>query len=530
MKGEDVESLAREYEISKGHLYRLTADQRSRRRRSDHGRRKVPVTPAQLEQLCALVYGLNFDPRRAIENAEENGIIQRDVVSASWFADHLRNKLHLTRRQSRKSGPRVARRFERQHPQQMHQADATRAGCFYIDASGDICYDPRRPWKWKAKERGRTPLHIFGLIDDCSRVLYLRGYDGETVLNWFDFFLRAWSVKDDHARFPFWGMPSLLYMDNTSAVRQSYAGQRIFVEGLVDVKLITHVPECAWSKGKIERAFRTFQDEEPATRIEKFSSFDDLNLWLDRVALHLNNRQHSAHGMAPFARWTSGVDAASLREPPDYDTWQRWLLREAEVVISRELRIRFDGEEVELPRTPTFIGMVGRRVRVLYERGTESDLIIVDRGCEYVAQRLRPGAAAWVDQQADTRTEGEKMRERVADIDLSKLDLQKRLDRGVRADWDVPTRGRKFEATGDIAAALRAAPITRSQFIEKCRTAGLFGEELSDADARFVDSVMTEHQVLTAEDADGIIQKRKTKAAVPGPVVADAGCQRAAAG
>lgn len=504
--------------VSTGHIYRVTRPMRladgSARTNGRRGSKPAAdrLDAEVLRELFALIYHRNRTAEQAVADLVANGrIAAADAPHPGTVSRWLR-AMNLTRAQAngRRRGPRVTGRFERATANSLHQFDATRMALFHIDARGDIFYEPDTPAKRARRDAGKTPVIVFGLIDDHSRACYLRAYDGETVPNWFSFLHHAWSRKSRPDQFPFWGLPGEGYTDNASAVSQSYAGRRIFHSGLLGTRLITHVPYQAWSKGKVERLMRKINVEETGLRRAQFEGFDDLNLWLEKVARFFNCRRHGTTGEMPFARWLRSVETAevTLREPPDWETWSRWLLREFSATVSAHCEVRCDGEVLRLPQVPPFKDMAGRRVTVLMRPRCEDDWILIDGDVEWSLPRTPARLAEWLNQYRDRRTTGEIVRDGTADVPLDHIDHAARLDAGLLEGFDAPTSGAPFRlpaaaaAQAALSAALAAEPLSRRQVIARLRTASIVGDPLSDGDAALVDRVMSGGASIEAGDLD----------------------------
>lgn len=473
---------------------------------------------AALSQLMHLIYHVGRTSAQAVEDLVANQAIAPADAPHPNTVDRWMREMGLTRRAARapKRGPRVTEGFQAPAANVLHQFDATRMAIYYIDVRGDIFYEPDDPKKAKRRDAGKTPVNVFALIDDYSRCCYLRAYDGETIPNWFDFLHRAWSLKSEPSAFPFWGLPARGYTDNASAISQSFAGRRIFHSGLLGVKLSTHVPGQAWSKGKVERLMRSVNTEETGLRRDQFEGFDDLNLWLERVARYLNSRVHGTTRERPFNRWCASMEAqrregGQLREPPDWATWQRWLLREAEVTINTYFQVSLGGERVQLPRVAPFLDMAGRKVTVLFRPDCEDDFVLIAGDAEWSLPRTAAGLKAWINRYADRRTSGEIVRDGTRDVDVSALDLSKRLELHTLDGYDAPTSGEPYRLPADLAAqralaeAAAVEQLTRRQVIGRLREAGLVGEPLTDGDVRLVDRLVGDAELLDSRDLESAI-------------------------
>lgn len=503
-----VADLARAYGVTARTVYRVRDEAGlgavaagDRRRRRDSGTRRQEMAPAAWQTLLRLVIDLGYSPREALRVMTGNGLIERGAVSERWVNRQLKS-INMTRRQAARTGPQIFVRRERSGPNIEHQADATPAASIYIDARGDICYEPHDPLKKERQHQGKTRVHIFNLVDAYSRVTLLRAYDGETQENWSEFLYWCWSPKplSQRGAMPFCGMPSILRADNGSGLTAHTTCRSLRELG---VKSIPHPAGQAWKKGKTERALQSFQQLcEPATQLRKFSSFDELNLWLYEASIYLSHRTHGTTGKAPMALW-SGIAADELREPPPRDEWDRLWLQEEEVLVRPTMTIKFGhgrwAEEVQLPlEHPVLSRYVGKRVTVLYGRG-RSDPIIVRchalaglAATETVVQRVAPGAMPPSQLNTNLVAYGEAMlreaREAVPMDALKQLDPTAHWRDNVRTDWSVPVAGHRVRIA-DPSTLFRPEPVGLVRAIQIGQAAGIFAMPPSSADEAFLDAL-----------------------------------------
>jgi len=452
-RGAKPPELAEKWGLSVRTIYTILRGQcvQPRRQRRDAGKRRCKLESHLWCELLSLILRDDYAPEIALEIMEANGRLAAGQVTASWVNSQLR-QLGITRRRAGRNGPtgpRVFVRRESTRPNARHQVDATPAASIYIDTSEDVTYEPRSRLLKDRHLRGKTPVSIFGLVDEYSRCIYLRAYPTETWESWHDFLFRAWSEKENPHDFPFCGLPAVLRPDKGSGLT-NHAARRAMSE--LGIKVIAHEAGEPWKKGKIEAALRRYQRLcEPATHELKFASFAELNLFLERAARWMNSRVHSATGAAPFGLWLSIRDE-DLWHPPTWDQWQRLCYRQEEVRVREDLVIVFgpstDREEVELPYDPAITPYVGKRITVLYAPGAEDPVLLrlpalsaLDLpGREMPVPRVRPGARAPSQADSNRVTPGQLVALQGVRTDTSHLSRTAHMDSLDRV-WAVPTGG-----------------------------------------------------------------------------------------
>ena len=199
---------------------------------------------------------------------------------------------------------------------------------------------------------GKTLLtRLFGLLDDCSRLVPHAQYYGEEKLPCFlDTFRQGIAQR---------GFPDKLYTDQGKV----FTSQHLHIVcANMGIRLIHAKPYHAWSKGKLERFFRTLQEDFQARLVfAPVHSLDQLNQrfwqWLERED---HQRPHSSlGGQSPAQRFAQR--ALGLRTPsPDTD-WQRLFLTRAQRRVRLDATISLEGQLWEVP-----VHLRGRLVQLRY--------------------------------------------------------------------------------------------------------------------------------------------------------------------
>lgn len=203
----------------------------------------------------------------------------------------------------------------------------------------------------------RTPAssviqtRLFAILDDCTRLCPHGQYYAEQNTGCFlDVLRQAVSRR---------GLPDKLYSDND----RIYTGHhtRIVCANL-DIRLIHARPYAAWSKGKIERFFRTVQEEfQQQLVFAPVHSLEELNTrfwqWLEGV---YHQRVHHSLGMSPAECFSQR--AASLRPAPTPEELQRLLLHRLTRRVRKDATISLDGRHWEVP-----VSLRGQMVELHYD-------------------------------------------------------------------------------------------------------------------------------------------------------------------
>ena len=193
---------------------------------------------------------------------------------------------------------------------------------------------------------------LFGLLDDCSRLVpHAQYYDNEKLASLLDCLKEAFGRR---------GLPEKLYTDQGKIF--TCAHLQVVCANL-KIKLIHARPYGAWSRGKIERFFRTLQgDFQSRLRSQPVHDLEALNArfwqWLEN---EYHRRAHSdLEGQYPAERFAQ--KATALRQLPSDTDWQRLFLARATRRVRLDATVSLDGTLWEVP-----VQLRGRRVQLRYE-------------------------------------------------------------------------------------------------------------------------------------------------------------------
>ena len=180
---------------------------------------------------------------------------------------------------------------------------------------------------------------LFALLDDCSRLVPHAQYYPSEKLCWFLDCLRQGLARR--------GFPDKLYTDR-GKIFTSHHLQIVCAN--LGVRLCHAKPYAAWSKGKMERWFRTLQmDFEARLVIEPVHSLEALNARLWRwIEAEYHQRLHSAlGGQTPAERFAQR--ALHLRTADPQTDWEALFLSRAQRRVRLDATFSLGGRLWEAP-------------------------------------------------------------------------------------------------------------------------------------------------------------------------------------
>jgi putative transposase len=293
------------------------------RPRRDRGQSRL-LEPEQVEQLLALRReNPSLTLNALASELERRGVLAEGAYSMSTL--HRRVKEAGLDRASLKygmglpgSGPQKA--FELPLPNMLWMADCMHGA-------------PIRTGE------GSMKPYLFALIDDCTRLcVHAQYYDGERLAGFLDCLRKAVEAR---------GLPMKLYTDNGAAFKSQQLG---LVCANLGVSLLHCKPYHSWSKGKIERFFRTVQTQfEPKLVFEPVGSLEQLNRrfwkWLEE---EYHQREHSMlDGESPaqrFQRLGQGLRVLCGEEP-----LERWFGMRIKRRVRKDATFSLEGRYWEVP-------------------------------------------------------------------------------------------------------------------------------------------------------------------------------------
>jgi putative transposase len=180
---------------------------------------------------------------------------------------------------------------------------------------------------------------LFGLLDDCSRLVpHAQYYDSEKLCWFLDCFRQGLARR---------GFPEKLYTDQ-GKIFTSHHLQIVCAN--LEVRLCHARPYAAWSKGKQERWFRTLQmDFEARLVIDPVHSLEELNARLWRwIESEYHQRAHSAlEGQTPAERFAQR--AVHLRLADAQTDWEALFLSRVQRRVRLDATFSLEGQLWEAP-------------------------------------------------------------------------------------------------------------------------------------------------------------------------------------
>lgn len=208
--------------------------------------------------------------------------------------------------------------------------------------------------------------YLFGFIDDCSRLVpHAQYYPEQNLRALLDCLKCACQRR---------GVPEKLYTDNGKIFLSKHF--KIVCANL-GIRLIHAKPYAAWSKGKIERFFRTVQEQfEALLALEPVHCLQELNkrffAWLES---DYHRRAHGAlHGESPAERFAQKI--LSVRTLPDNAASlflarvQRRVRTDATITVDGmlfEVPVHLKGCQVEVHYDPFAMDGPGCTVEIWYQ-------------------------------------------------------------------------------------------------------------------------------------------------------------------
>lgn len=212
---------------------------------------------------------------------------------------------------------------------------------------------------------------LFALIDDCSRLCPAAAYYASESLDCLLDLLRQ-GVQSR-------GIPLKLYSDNGKVFT---SGHLKVVCANLDIQLLHARPYHSWSKGKIERFFKSVQEDfQQRLAFEPVSDLGELNQRLDHwIEEDYHQRRHSAlEGSSPAERFRRRC--GNLRTPPE--DLDRLFRHQVTRRVRRDATFSLDGNLWEV--SPS---LRGEKIEVHYDPFNTGDIEVYVRG--NYCQKARP--------------------------------------------------------------------------------------------------------------------------------------------
>lgn len=294
-----------------------------RKPRQDKGRRKALSPEACQALLEARRQYPQIKTKVLVRQLLEKGTLQAGAFSLPsvyrLFAEHHLDARSLRHPLLAPSGPTKA--FECPLANELWMADLMFGPTLRL-ASGQVVH-----------------TRLFALLDDCSRLVpHAQYYDSEKLCGFLDCFRQALARR---------GIPEKLYTDQGKIFLSSHLQ---VVCANLQVRLCHAKPYAAWSKGKLERWFRTLQqDFEACLVLDPVHSLEELNTRLWRwVEREYHQRPHSGlGGQTPAERFAERAPHLRMADPQT--DWEALFLAQAERRVRLDATFSLEGQLWEVP-------------------------------------------------------------------------------------------------------------------------------------------------------------------------------------
>jgi hypothetical protein len=172
------------------------------------------------------------------------------------------------------------------------------------------------------------------------------------------------SLKQKHL--PLQGIPLMIYLDN-GPVAKSLVFKRVCDQ--LGVEIRTHMPAgsdgrrtTARSKGKVERAFNTVQNQlETLYHFHKPSSLEEANTWLWNYLEHYNNLPHRREKHSRLVDWHQHLPPEGYRQMCSWEKFCQMAREPDERKVASDACITLEGVRYQLTGE-----MAGEKVMVLF--------------------------------------------------------------------------------------------------------------------------------------------------------------------
>jgi hypothetical protein len=200
------------------------------------------------------------------------------------------------------------------------------------------------------KISGKEPiLMLSSVVDDRSGVCYQEYHYilGEDTMTALKFLFNAMSPKTK-MRFPFQGIPQMIYLDN-GPVRRSKVFNRVMKS--LGIELRSHMPKgtdgrrtTARSKGKVERQYRTVKESfETLYHFHKPETLEEANDWLHKYLLKYNDGLHRTRHNSRIEDWKSNLPPEGFRKMCDWKKFCSFAREPEERLVDSQGRVNING-------------------------------------------------------------------------------------------------------------------------------------------------------------------------------------------
>lgn len=396
--------------VSAGTLYRQVRRVLGPRRkeRSDKGRPRA-FTEEEAQAVAAIraeVSGKSREPfayASALEAAREWGVVQgAGSVSA------IRRAIRAQRVDADRT---PVRRWEAGRPNQVHLFDVSGANYLKPEPGPDgqwrvrVVREGDQPYKNRRREVGHS-LWFYSCVDAFSRYTFMRMIiaPGESAEHACAFLTGAWARKEEEV---FGGVPEWVYTDRGPFLHSDLG--RAFCRTF-EIRIGKHLPRAPRGKGKVERPFRTVQNQFEARYLlheGRLIPIGEVRAAFARYLARLNAQ--AAHprrkGETRLTSWR-GIAGAQVRWAPADAL--RHVYRIERRKVSPQCIVRFGGSEYVVDGdlkgswVDVFYNLEGQVFAASGEMGItcRAELYQDSAWGEFEAQARKPASAYLLEQSA----------------------------------------------------------------------------------------------------------------------------------
>ena len=314
MTGRTAQGL---YRIAVKNGYKTNRKQRSDKGSCELNDRQISFIYAQIKVTSRELKGPIMPVEKALIIAEDNGIIERGVVSVSRMQSILAER-QMNSAAIKAPTPHIKMRSL--HPNHVHVYDMSVCIQYYLKGKNKGLGIMREDMFYKNKYENfakvKKKLIRYILVDHFSHLIWVKYYysGGETQENLYDFLISSWS-GGKHDKIPFRGVPFYALFDkgaaNTSKAITTFLNR-------LDIKTPDSLPHNPRRQGSAEVAQNLVERWfESGLKMQPAQSVEDLNSWAtDWCAWFDGTREHDRHKMTRIECWLR-IKKEQLRELPE---------------------------------------------------------------------------------------------------------------------------------------------------------------------------------------------------------------------
>jgi uncharacterized protein YeeX (DUF496 family) len=388
-------SKARLYDIAKQYGF-----DSGRKTRGDKG--KCELTDRQIEYVAAKIHVTSREVKgpimpvaAALEDAIDNGIIERGQISAGRMQQLLRER-QINKKALMAPEPYTPMRSL--HPNHVHVFDVSVCVQYYLKGGKGLrIMDERDFYKNKLDKylKIKTRLMRYVIVDHFSGAFFVFYFDakGESQKNLYQFLIKAWQHKG-HEKYPLRGVPFQMLMDSGAA--NSARAMVAFLERL-GVKIPKGEPYNAARQGAVEVMHNIWEMWfESKLRLQPAHTIEDINEWAFDYVIWLNaERKHTRHGMARLQSWIQ-IKQNELRDLPSTEILQEiFSYRQEDFTrtVNRDYTISYKNKDYNLKHVEGIIPSMSKVIIVIkpfVEDQSVIDIIFNDKQYEIRAVEKLP--------------------------------------------------------------------------------------------------------------------------------------------